>query len=248
MYSADFRCQALRLLHTFGSYYRAAKACGISTSTLHRWNTTLANRTRCVPPKRKLTLAVLDRINQMLVESTGVLTLHHIQIHLERSGSRLCRQTISHAVKHLCGFSRKRVSRPFGGKKNPDMQKLLVDAFEETIRQRTQGGPPIVSVDECYFSEKVLPLYGYSPMLEERPPGDGRPGRREVHDDEVPWVRQRPAVDLPSSGCFGNRPTDAVAWLEAVWALHRAPCVRGDEERWSRWTRDEPSSEGQRWR
>ena len=66
MYSADFRCLALRLLHTFGSYYRAAKACGISTSTLHRWNTMLANRTRCVPPKRKLTLAVLDKIKQML--------------------------------------------------------------------------------------------------------------------------------------------------------------------------------------
>ena len=56
------------------------------------------------------------------------------------------------------------MSRRFGGKKNPDMQKLLVDTFEETIRQRTQGGPPIVSVDECYFSEKVLPLYGYSPI------------------------------------------------------------------------------------
>lgn len=168
MYSADFRCLALRLLKTFGSYHRAAKACGISTSTLHRWNTTLERRTRRMTPKRKLTLVVVDKIKQLLVESTGVLTLNHIQLHLEHSGSRLCRQTISHAVKHLCGFSRKRVSRRFGGKRDPVVQKHLVDAFEQTIRQRTRGGPtqhsPIVSVDECYFSEKVLPLYGYSPI------------------------------------------------------------------------------------
>jgi hypothetical protein len=124
----------------------------------------IARHARRVPPKRKLTLVVVNKIKTLLVQSSGVLTLHHIQHHLEQSGLRLCRQTISQAVKHLCGFSRKRVSRRFGGKRDPSAQKLLVDAFEHNIRQCSKGGSPLVSVDECYFSEKVLPLYGYSPI------------------------------------------------------------------------------------
>ena len=161
MYSADFRCLALRLLKTFGSYHRAAKACGISTSTLHRWNTTLERRTRRMTPKRKLTLVVVDKIKQLLVESTGVLTLNHIQLHLEHSGSRLCRQTISHAVKHLCGFSRKRVSRRFGGKRDPVVQKHLVDAFEE---RPSVEAPRITGFDVPDFSSTSALVHSILPL------------------------------------------------------------------------------------
>ena len=58
----------------------------------------IARHARRVPPKRKLTLVVVNKIKTLLVESSGVLTLHHIQHHLEQSGLRLCRQTISQAV------------------------------------------------------------------------------------------------------------------------------------------------------
>jgi hypothetical protein len=95
----------------------------------------IARHARRVTPKRKLTLVGVNKIKTLLVESSGVLTLHHIQHHLEQSGLRLCRQTISQAVKHLCGFSRKRVSRRFGGKRVPSawaaltpLQRILLRA------------------------------------------------------------------------------------------------------------------------
>jgi hypothetical protein len=36
-----------------------------------------------------------------------------------------------------------------------------------TVRERFGDPHRVVSIDECYFSEKVLPLYGYS----QSPPG-----------------------------------------------------------------------------
>ena len=90
----------------------SCKTCGISTSTLHRWNTTLESRTRRMTPKRKrkLTLVVVDKIKQLLVESNGVLTLNHIQLHLEQFGQPFvspdhisCSETFMRIFKEASG-------------------------------------------------------------------------------------------------------------------------------------------------
>ena len=44
---------------------------------------------------------------------------------------------------------------------------------------------------------------------------DGCTGRREVHDDEVPWMRQRPSVDIRTEGCFGDGQAEATACMYA---------------------------------
>ena len=166
-YSSDFRRLAIRLFREIGSYFRAAKMCKISTSTLHRWVTCspVLKAKRKITRRRKLTEELVNTIRQMLVETHGVLSLHHIQLLLlERNGVRLCIPTISAAVRKLCGFSKKRTSRRFGGKRDIDMHQRLINSFETSIRERFRDSHRVVSIDECYFSEKVLPLYGYSPI------------------------------------------------------------------------------------
>lgn len=165
-YSPDFRRLAIRLFREMGSYFRAAKICKISTSTLHRWVTcSPAKATHRTIRRRKLTDEIVNTIRQMLIEKQGVMNLHHIQfLLLERIGVRLCIPTISIAVRKLCGFSKKRTCRRFGGKRDIDMHQRLVNTFETSIRERFGDPHRVVSIDECYFSEKVLPLYGYSPI------------------------------------------------------------------------------------
>lgn len=73
---------------------------------------------------------------------------------------RLCRASVAVAVKEICGLTRKRTRKRLG--RLPDTS--VVDAFKHALKARWLQGRTLVSVDECYFSERILPLFGYSPQ------------------------------------------------------------------------------------
>ena len=136
-YSLDARRLALRILSQTGSYYIAAKLCNISSSTLHRWasNTSHIIKKQC-RKRRKLTDDVLCRIRQILRDSNGVTTITRIQQYLQRQHVRLCRPTISDALRSLCGVSRKRTSKRFGGRRDPEVDKTTINEFETRMIDR----------------------------------------------------------------------------------------------------------------
>ncbi len=55
-------------------------------------------------------------------------------------------------------YSRKRLSTKILGQVGND----AIARYNSRLKRVTESGPLVVSVDECNFSEKVTPLYGYS--------------------------------------------------------------------------------------
>lgn len=170
-YSSDFRRLALRILSQTRSFRKAAALCNVSSSTLHRWATLgIGVKARVAATRRRLTSSVVDMIRSAVDElGPGAVTMRRLQMLLERKGCRLCVPSVSFAVKRLCGLSRKRTTRRFGGRKNAadPSRQTTIDTFEGNVRSHLGlPGALVVSVDECYFSEKVLPLYGYSAIGE----------------------------------------------------------------------------------
>lgn len=162
MYSNDFRLHAVRIFHLKKSYNRASHTMHISSSTLHRWVNdgigVVARRKRKPSKVSELVVQVLCNF----VLCTPVTTLRQVRLHIDETlGVCLHSQTIARTMKQRCGLSRKRTSKRLsGGKSSPLPEAVL--SFTERLTQHVREGNLIVSIDECYFSEKVLPLYGYS--------------------------------------------------------------------------------------
>ena len=180
MYSLDFQRLAVRLLKSVGSYRKVAAMLKVSSSTLHRWQRLGVHRSVAKPrPRRKLTPEVCREISSFVAERR-VVTIQEIQHHLAtQHHRRLCRASVSQAVTKLCGLSRKRTQKCWGRPPNPE----TVATFREALRPvlgTSQSSSCVVSLDECYFSERVLPLYGYSPK-----------GQRCPVTSPVPSWRQR---------------------------------------------------------
>lgn len=157
-YSLDFRRLALRLLAEHGSFRRAARICKISTSTLHAWHKNGPQIKKRV--RRRLSDACREQVRQLL-ESQPVTTLRRVkQEMMTRHRLRIGLHSLRNLI-HQIGWSRKRTSkRGLRSASNERRDTFLAAA------QALSATDLIVSVDECYFSEKVLPLYGYSPIGE----------------------------------------------------------------------------------
>jgi transposase len=165
MYSLDFRRLALKLLKS-RSFRAVARLLSVSTSTLHRWQrlgVDLAVSTR-FRRRRKLTDAVVSAIREYVADHPCT-TLGRLQHHLHVGlGTRLCLRSVSTAVK-LSGLSRKHVSTRWGGARRPEYHGEVVQTFCSTALERLRAagdGKVVLSLDECYFSERVTPLHGYS--------------------------------------------------------------------------------------
>lgn len=164
MYSTDFRVLALRWFSKARSYWQAARDIGISSSTLHRWVAEGPPFLRNAPATAKKLQAThrnaaLDRaIQTELTRCAGSTTLWRLQSCLQKAhGVSSSTKAIARAVKRL-GFARKRVSGRFSGTAAPER----VSQFCEDFQRYKEAGCLIVSTDESYFSEKVIPHYGYS--------------------------------------------------------------------------------------
>lgn len=135
------------------SYNHVSALLRVGKATLHRW-------VHCcnlpAPVKTSLPLPPVLEIDKM-VASTPTTTLHRLRLALEAKGCVMCERRISKYLKRL-GFSKKRTRRKCGGPPPVETTK----AFHKELSRHFDEGRLIVSLDECYFSERVLPLTGYS--------------------------------------------------------------------------------------
>jgi len=163
MYSQDFRRLALRVLKQEGSYRRAAAICRVSSSTLHRWANDISQPAliRSKHRRKGLKNSVVAAVHATL-EKTPVTTLSRLQHSILSShGLYLGLRALRRIVKEGVQWTRKRTTHRLHGANHVCPQR--VRDFENQFAAHSARGALIVSLDECYFAERTLPLYGYSP-------------------------------------------------------------------------------------
>lgn len=163
MYSLDFRKLALAYLRKVGSFRKAAAFCKVSTSTLHRWSTLGVSHGMTKPTGRpRVWCARTMHVLKAYLASQPNTTLCQMQLHLhETAHVRVGVDRLRCMLKKL-GVSRKRTSKRFSKPVETSVQEAREASFLCQLASAVSTGSPVVSLDECYFSEKVLPLYGYS--------------------------------------------------------------------------------------
>lgn len=194
MYSIDFRKLAKRIFHKEGSYRRAAKICGISSSTLHRWvNTQTTDKTKVQRTRRKLTSHVVDLVSKFIDNYKGITNLSRIQKFVSSHGIPLSLPSLRFAIKKLCRRSWKKTSKRFGGEKGTRARDQAIPIFCDRLKATLSDNRElIVCIDECYFSEKVLPLYGY-----------GKIGEKLVVESPVAsWKKRSLLLAVASDGSY----------------------------------------------
>ena len=93
----------------------------------------------------------------------------------------------------MCKKTWKKTTKRFGGKKGTEARVQATPAFCEQIKSAfSLNRAPIVSVDECYFSEKVLPLYGYGNIGE----------KLVVNSPVASWKKRSLLLAVGSDGSF----------------------------------------------
>ena len=89
-----------------------------------------------------------------------VVTLQQLSILLRDAlGYRMSAKTVSRVLRRQ-GVSRKRTCKRLCNKAAITEERTA--AFCQQFQQARQQPGVVVSIDECYFSERVLPSYGYS--------------------------------------------------------------------------------------
>ena len=157
MYSQDFRRLAVSLYNQGRSFSCVARLLRISSSTVHRWvHSGAAVRKR---KRRPLTDRLLAEVASF-VGAHPTTTHNKIRGHLLASlRERVGLRTVARLLTAL-RLSRKRTVKRMSRTLCPDRQAAA--AFENIVNAQTDQ--LVVCVDECHFSERVLPLYGYSPV------------------------------------------------------------------------------------
>ena len=155
MYSQDFRRLAVSLYKDGRSFSCVARLLRISSSTVHRWVRSGSVRKRKRHPLSDRLLAEVASH----VARHPTTTQAHIQAVLRAGGHRVGLRTVARLLLSL-RLSRKRTVHRMARTACPDRQ--AASAFERVVNTRTDE--LVVCVDECHFSERVLPLYGYSPV------------------------------------------------------------------------------------
>ena len=152
-YSLDFRRLALKLFSRMRAYRPVCALLGISTSTLHRW--VHSGDINTIRKKRRRPLSTrTQQAIEGFVENNPFCTLNCIAHHLHHAcGLKLSTKSVSAALRRL------RIT------KKKAYHKVAVTNTPATLQAvGAVAGclPQAWSVDECYFSEKVLPSHGYS--------------------------------------------------------------------------------------
>lgn len=156
MYEVVVRKLALRMIKQIGVLKTSAFT-NISRSTLWRWKRFGAD------PKRRVFESKLFESNKDLLKSfllsnqcttaRGIIaffrTTHNV---------KLSAKSVYRFIK-LLGFTRKRSK--LRGQCKGDLMPL-VQVFCSKYRDMVRTGKTLVSVDECGFSERLKPIYGYS--------------------------------------------------------------------------------------
>ena len=161
MYDIKFRKLALRMLNCNG-VMKTAQFTGVSRTTLWRWKrfgVQPRRRKACASP---LFASVRDLLCAFMAanpctHATGIK--HYIKaVH----DIDLSAKTVYKYLR-LCRYSRKR-SQWRGQSNRPADWEAQKQVFLQTYRGALDQDTPIVSFDECGFSQRVKPVYGYSPV------------------------------------------------------------------------------------
>lgn len=155
-YSRDVRRIAVKMYRDSKSYRKVGNIIGISHSTIRRWVTEGVSF-----KKRKylsrFTESTLNLIRETIAVREGIVTQFEIINEIKkRLGIRMSIKTLNR-ILHKNKYSYKCASHGNDGQKNI----LRMDEFEKIMTRKFQSCEPLISVDECYFSEKVLPNKGW---------------------------------------------------------------------------------------
>ena len=152
MYSKDFRILALRLYKQWNNYRKVCSTLNISLSTLNRWRCKgiefVKRRPFSVPNRIEIIIVTMIAKNPFLTAIDVVKSLH-------TQGISRCSKTIYNYFKKLL-ISKKKAYHVCSQRYNPEKERI----FKETMKECVSDN--LISLDECYFSEKVLPHYGYA--------------------------------------------------------------------------------------
>jgi transposase len=151
-YSQDVRRIAVKMYRDSKSYRKVGHIIGISHSTIRRWVTEGVSFKKRKYLSRFTQLA-LKLIREIIASREGIVTQFEILNEIKnRLGIRMSIKTLNRILhKNKC------VSHGNDGQKNI----LRMDEFEKIMVKKFQSDEALISVDECYFSEKVLPNKGW---------------------------------------------------------------------------------------
>jgi transposase len=159
-YSLQIRKLAIRMIEKNG-IIKTSIFTKISRSTLWRWKTNGIN-----PKKRIYESELFNKIQNILKELLIIkkcINAKEISIYFkEHHNIKISTRTIYKFIKKI-KFSRKRI-RTRGICKG-DLNALK-QFFCSKYKQSIVDNKILVSIDECAFSEKLNPIYGYSPIGE----------------------------------------------------------------------------------
>ena len=156
MKSIDFRQLAIIHYHRLNSYRKAAKIMNVAASTVFRWV-----KNGIVVKKRKYFSGMYEKvkqyINDIVAKYSGIVTyqlisneimdLYNIKVSTKSVGTYLRKMNIT--PKMTC-------NKTLSTTPQEDIQ-----VFKQRLCGLFDTNQTILSVDECYFSEKVLPRRGY---------------------------------------------------------------------------------------
>ena len=147
----------IRFYHTFGSFRRTAKIFNVSSTSVHRWVHKGYRHNKRKFQLLKLTEQVAFIINNTFTNDPFITIKELKSIIKNKTYIRISDKTLSKYIHHL-HFSKKKVYH-----KCNKMDKNKEEIYKNKINElRKDENNVFIFIDESYFSEKVLPRYGYS--------------------------------------------------------------------------------------
>ena len=160
MYDVRFRKLVMQMVGRVGVVKTSIFTC-VSRSTIWRWGKYGVN-----PKKRRFISHLFTRTNELiklLLLRYPCATARDIVMFLkEIYDINISTKSVYKFIGKI-RFSRKR-SHWRGQSMRSDDWELRKEIFLKTYSDAIDQGKLIISIDECGFSERVKPLYGYSPV------------------------------------------------------------------------------------
>jgi len=161
MYDVKFRKLVLRMLKSRG-VVETSRFTSVSRTTLWRWKRYGVQPTARRPNINIRFEAVKQDLLAVLNSTPCASALQMTRTIKERLNVDLSVKTMYKYIR-ACNYSRKR-SRWRGQSSKPADQPIRQQQFRSTYLTASARQQAIVSIDECGFSERVKPVYGYSPV------------------------------------------------------------------------------------
>ena len=106
----------------------------------------------------KLTPKIIEMVRTYYMENKASYQ-KHLQHFLATKGIIISKSSVQRAIK-MANFTRKRLSSHVLGEQTPEKVQKFYNEIQPLIEQKEEN--IIVSTDESYFSEKVIPRHAYS--------------------------------------------------------------------------------------